>query len=101
MILHHLFHVAKIQTIPWQYKGFSLIGKGNSLKAPPLYFVPPRLFKTGKTIILHILHLILQSPHCKIRQISTFSFIFFAKNLQEFRKGYTFAVYYNNSTLQQ
>ena len=34
MILHHLFHVAKIQTIPWQYKGFSLIGKGNSLKAP-------------------------------------------------------------------
>ncbi len=26
---------------------------------------------------------------------------FFAKNLQEFRKGYTFAVYYNNSTPQQ
>lgn len=35
MILHHLFHVAKIQTIPWEHKGFSLIGKGNSLKAPP------------------------------------------------------------------
>lgn len=28
-------------------------------------------------------------------------FIFFAKYLQEFRKGYTFAVYYNNSTPQQ
>lgn len=48
MILHHLFHVAKIQTIPWQYKGFSLIGKGNSLKAPPLYFVPPSSIKNRK-----------------------------------------------------
>ena len=84
MILHHLFHVAKIQTIPWQYKGFSLIGKGNSLKAPPLYFVPPRLLKTGKTMIFYIIYLIL--------------FIFFIKSLQESKKGYTFAVYYNNST---
>lgn len=28
-------------------------------------------------------------------------FIFFAKSLQESKKGYTFAVYYNNSTPQQ
>lgn len=101
MILHHLFHVAKIQTIPWQYKGFSLIGKGNSLKAPPLYFVPPSSIKNRKNIyspyyILNFAKSTLQNT----TNINIF-FIFFAKNLQEFRKGYTFAVYYNNSTPQQ
>lgn len=48
MILHHLFHVAKIQTIPWQYKGFSLIGKGNSLKAPAPILRAPSSIKNRK-----------------------------------------------------